>query len=289
MGGGRFAPSPTGELHFGSLLAAMASLCGARHAGKPWRLRIDDIDGPRSVAGSAAAIQSALQVYRMPWDGDVIWQSQNHDRYTDALRNLVAQGLVFRCSCSRRSLPPGKPYPGTCWQNRLTADELPVHDHALRLVMPERIVFEDEIQGLQSVYPAQDIGDIIIWRRDQLVSYSLACAIDDATDCSQVVRGADLLPSTAAQIAIMRYLSLPVPEYAHIPVAIDENNDKLSKHSRAAPISGMDPLLTLKRAWHFLGQVELQADNVEAFWSGALPAWDCSRIPRRLRAFENGT
>jgi len=251
MGGGRFAPSPTGELHFGSLLAAMASLCGARHADKPWRLRIDDIDGPRSVAGSA--------------------------------------GLVFRCSCSRRSLPPGKPYPGTCRQNRLTADQLPVHDHALRLVMPERIVFEDEIQGLQSVYPAQDIGDIIIWRRDQLVSYSLACAIDDATDCSQVVRGADLLPSTAAQIAIMRYLSLPVPEYAHIPVAIDENNDKLSKHSRAAPISGMDPLLTLKRAWHFLGQVELQADNVEAFWSGALSAWDCSRIPRRLRAFENGT
>jgi glutamyl-Q tRNA(Asp) synthetase len=218
----------------------------------------------------------------------ILWQSSHHELYQEALRDLVRQGLVFSCGCSRRMLPSGVPYPGTCRDNRPSPDELPVKDQALRLVMPESIIFEDAVQGRQTVSPARDIGDIIIWRRDQLVSYSLACAIDDATTCSQVVRGADLLPNTAAQVAIMRYLSLPVPAYAHIPVATDKNNDKLSKHSNASPIISMDPVLTLQRAWRFLGQLAFPADSVVTFWSGAVSIWDSSRIPKRLRAFENG-
>ena len=287
LNGGRFAPSPTGDLHFGSLLAAMASCCEARRQGIPWRLRIDDIDGPRSVAGSSQRIQEALRLYGMPWDDNLCRQSQHNERYSDALAELIRQGLVFSCSCSRRTLPAGKPYPGTCRTNRVRSDDDPVIDRALRLELPEQIKFHDGIQGKQVVSLSRDVGDMIIWRRDKLVSYSLACALDDAMDCSEVVRGADLLPSTAAQIAIMRYLSLEPPQYAHIPVAVDINNDKLSKHSKAAPIAQLDTLTTLLRAWRFLGQAPIHPGTVNGFWSTAFKLWKMSAVPGVLRLSEN--
>ena len=285
--GGHFAPSPSGDLHFGSLLAAVASFSEARCHGNSWHLRIDDIDGPRSVPGSAQSIQQSLRQYGMHWDDRIRWQSTHHERYTDALAELISQGLVFSCSCSRRSLPAGKPYPGTCRINRVRSGDDTVADRALRLVLPERIVFNDGVQGKHLVSLRDEVGDMIIWRRDQLVSYSLACAVDDAMDCSEVVRGADLLPSTAMQIAIMRYLSLEPPRYAHIPVALDTNNDKLSKHSRAAPISELNPVLTLLRAWQFLGQTMFHADTVEEFWSAAIALWKLSSVPKALRLSEN--
>ena len=285
--GGRFAPSPTGDLHFGSLLAAVASCCEARRQGIPWRLRIDDIDGPRSVPGSSQRIQEALRLYGMPWDDDIVWQGQHHERYTNALAELIRLGLVFSCGCSRRSLPAGKPYPGTCRTNRVRSDDEPVIDRALRLELPEQIEFDDAIQGKQVVALSEDVGDMIIWRRDKLVSYSLACALDDAMGCSEVVRGADLLPSTAAQIAIMGYLSFEPPRYAHIPVAVDVNNDKLSKHSKAAPIAQLDPLKTLSRAWQFLGQAPVDSKSVTSFWSDAVKQWDLSAVPVTLRLSEN--
>lgn len=288
---GRFAPSPTGDLHFGSLLAALASYCETRSRGGQWQLRIDDIDGPRSVPGSATAIQSSLKLYGFVWDGPVRWQSQNQTRYTQALAELVSQQRVFVCGCSRRQLPAGGIYPGTCRNNILKSIDQPVHDRALRLRLPderpdkrpdEQIV-NDGIQGNIAFDLATDCGDIIIWRRDQLVSYSLACAVDDATDVTEVVRGADLLGSTGAQLAIMQYLDLPPPRYAHIPVAIDANDDKLSKHSKAPAISSLEPVATLMQAWNFLGQDAMAATSINQFWANAIRLWNLQKVPALTR------
>lgn len=283
MATGRFAPSPTGELHFGSLLAAVASFCEARSKDASWHLRIDDIDAPRSVPGSASSIKASLLHYGLDWDGDVQLQSEHGERYREALAHLIQQGLVFSCGCSRRSLPANMIYPGNCRAERLKSIDDPVEDRALRLVMPDTLQFDDGVQGLQSINLTASVGDIIIWRRDKLVSYSLACAVDDAIDCTEVVRGADLLPSTAAQIAIMRYLSLTPPTYAHIPVAIDDNGDKLSKHSKARSVNNMDAVPTLHRVWSFLAQQPFAADSIEDFWSKAVPAWQLNRVPALLQ------
>ncbi|MFK7858610.1 MAG: tRNA glutamyl-Q(34) synthetase GluQRS [Granulosicoccus sp.] len=280
---GRFAPSPTGDLHFGSLLAAVASYCEARSKEALWYLRIDDIDLPRSVPGSAERIQHSLRRYGLYWDGDIHWQSRRNSRYRQALARLIELGLVFSCGCSRRSLPPGQIYPGTCRANRLRTIEEPVDDRALRIVLPEHIEFNDGVQGLQSLNLTEQVGDVVIWRRDKLVSYTLACAIDDAMDCTEVVRGADLLPSTAAQHALINYLSLIAPAYAHIPVAADANNDKLSKHSRAASIDSMNPVPTLHAAWRFLGQSAFAAETLEEFWTHAIGRWQLQRVPASLR------
>lgn len=283
---GRFAPSPTGDLHFGSLLAAMASFCDARAKGARWLLRIDDIDGPRSVKGSASNIQQSLLNYGMQWDDEVQWQSLHDARYREALASLVEQNLVFQCGCSRKSLPSDNIYPGTCRANRIKSIDDPIVDRALRLVLPDTLDFVDAVQAAQHVALNKQVGDIVIWRRDGLVSYSLACAVDDATDCTDVIRGADLLPSTAAQLAIMKYLSLPTPRYAHIPVAVNTDGDKLSKHSMAPSIDNMNPLATLQRAWKFLGQCDFQSTNITNFWSGALCRWQLNKVPKQQRLSE---
>ena len=258
---GRFAPSPTGDLHFGSLLAAMASYCQAHTCGARWQLRIDDIDRPRSVQGSAERIQQSLLNYGLQWDDPIVLQSQHQDRYTRALSSLIQRGLVYKCNCSRRSLPAGKIYPGHCRANLLESLDAPIGDYALRIQLHGTIDFNDGVQGQQHIALHEDIGDVIIWRRDKLVSYSLACAVDDATDCTQVVRGADLLPSTGAQIAIMQAMSLTVPDYAHIPVAVNTDNDKLSKHSKAPSIDSLPITRTLHQAWHFLGATRICSIN----------------------------
>lgn len=180
-------------------------------------------------------------------------------------------------------LQRGKVYPGTCRDNRLETATQSVQDTALRLRLDGQTHFQDRIQGPVGFDLAVDCGDSIIWRRDKLVSYALACAVDDGREISDVVRGADLLDSTGVQLAIMRLLKLSVPQYSHIPIAIDNNNDKLSKHSKAAAISTMDPLKTLQRAWRFLGQADVSAENVEQFWTGAVAHWDITRISRTTR------
>ncbi len=279
---GRFAPSPTGDLHFGSLLAALASFCHARAQNGTWRLRIDDIDAPRSVAGSAAAIQRSLDTYGFEWDGQVIWQSLHLERYHDALSQLISDRRVFACHCARRSLPAGKVYPGRCRENLVTPTDTEtgaIENHALRLFLSGNIGFKDAIQGECCFDLAHDVGDIIIWRRDGLVSYSLACAVDDADGITHVVRGADLLQSTGAQMGIMQALALNAPRYAHIPVAIDANGDKLSKHSRAQPIDHHEPLTLLTQAWHLLGQPKFEPASINEFWAGAFQLWDLQNIP----------
>ncbi len=280
---GRFAPSPTGDLHFGSLLAAMASFCDARSMGALWRLRIDDIDGPRSVPGSAERIQSSLKDYGLHWHGELLLQSLHAQRYLSALSTLIETGCVFTCHCSRRQLPQGQPYPGSCRSNRLHSINDIKENSALRLILPASINFEDGVQGMQQVATSDTVGDIIIWRRDKLVSYSLACAVDDALDCTDVVRGADLLSSTAAQLAIMQYLHMTPPNYSHIPIAVDANNDKLSKHSKATAIDDMDKLATLNRAWKFLGQRPITVSDIPSFWTAAVDHWQLSDVPKSVR------
>lgn len=284
---GRFAPSPTGDLHFGSLLAAMASYCSTKSKSGLWLLRVDDIDGPRSVPGSADAIQRTLEQYGFGWDGPVQWQSQRLERYQQAVAELVDQKRVFACDCSRRSLPPGGIYPGKCRSNAVAikppSADFYRADHALRCALSGPLEFTDAIQGLQDTILEKDVGDIIVWRRDNLVAYALACAVDDAENVTHVVRGADLLANTAAQIAIMQALNLPVPEYAHIPVAIDANGDKLSKHSKTQALSSLEPLVILRSAWHVLGQSEIQATSIADFWRQAITNWQMSCVPGEQR------
>ncbi len=275
---GRFAPSPTGDLHFGSLLAALASYCDAKQRGGLWQLRIDDIDGPRSTPGSAESIQRTLENHGFEWDGPILWQGSRLDRYHAALNLLIDKDLIFACNCSRRSLPRGETYPGRCRENRVTHE--PVADHALRMRMLGMIAFTDAIQGLQQFDLALDVGDSIVWRRDQLVSYALACAVDDADNVTHVVRGADLLEGTGAQLAIIKALNLTPPDYAHLPVALDVNGDKLSKHSHARAIDESDPVTVLLQAWHALGQTEFHAATLQEFWNHAIPQWQMDRVPR---------
>jgi len=280
---GRFAPSPTGDLHFGSLLAALASYCDIKQQGGKWLLRIDDIDAPRSTPGSPDAIQRSLEQFGFEWDGPVQWQSQHAERYHQALSALIELQLIFNCNCSRRSLPAGKPYPGLCRSKvvRFQAERshYEAEDVAFRCRLNGCISFVDGVQGLQSIDLGNSVGDIIVWRRDGLVSYSLACAIDDADTSSHVVRGADLLESTSAQIAIMSALGMQPPSYAHIPVAVDNNGDKLSKHSKAQPITDLNPLPTLLQAWRFLGQDAIYAESLSEFWEQAIQAWNLPSVP----------
>ncbi len=279
---GRFAPSPTGELHFGSLLAALASYCDARQRGGLWQLRIDDIDGPRSTPGSPESIQRSLENHGFEWDGPILWQSSRLEAYGAALDLLIDKKLIFACNCSRRTLPRGEVYPGRCREHRVsrTRPRQPVADHALRMRMLGKIAFTDAIQGLQQFDLALDVGDSIVWRRDQLVSYALACAVDDADNVTHVVRGADLLEGTGAQLAIIKALDLTPPDYAHLPVARDANGDKLSKHSHARAIDESDPVTVLLQAWQALGQTEFQTGTLKDFWSHAIPQWQMDQVPR---------
>lgn len=284
---GRFAPSPTGDLHAGSLLAALASYCDIKHRGGRWRVRIDDIDKPRSVAGSSTAILKSLEAYGFEWDGDILWQGRRLEHYSERLAELVRRGLIFSCNCSRRSLPAGEIYPGNCIERTVryagARASYPVAEHALRCRMLGIVKLDDGIQGARILKLQKSIGDIIVWRRDGLVSYSLACAIDDAETASHVVRGADLLDSTAAQVGIMQALDLVPPYYAHIPVAVDTNGDKLSKHSKAQGIIELEPLPTLLQAWHFLGQCAFDANSLSEFWRYAPTLWNLQSVPARTR------
>lgn len=284
---GRFAPSPTGDLHFGSLLAALASFCDIKQRGGRWRVRIDDIDGPRSVEGSASSILNTLDHYGFEWDDSVLWQSQHLTRYSDALAMLVRQQLIFACNCSRRNLATCKIYPGNCIDQIVgytgADSDYRIDDHALRCSMHGCVRFNDAVQGVQQLELDKMVGDIVIWRRDGLVSYALACAVDDAQTSTHVVRGADLLDSTSAQIGIMQALGLPVPRYAHIPIAIDSKGDKLSKHSRAQPIIRQEPLGTLLQAWHFLGQPPIEPGSITEFWQLAPTLWQMHKVPTHIR------
>lgn len=237
---GRFAPSPTGPLHFGSLVAALASYLDARAAGGRWHLRIDDVDSGRSRAEYAAEIPRTLEGLGLHWDGPIQSQDNRREIYQTALEKLIAAEQAFPCSCTRRELedarrgPAGVIYPGYC-RNRLPPGRsarswrFAVDDHTLG--------FRDRCAGQQTINPKDAIGDFIIRRADGLHAYHLAMVLDDAAlGVTDVVRGADLLPATAPQILLQRALDLPTPGYLHIPVARDNEGRKLSKTNHAPAI-----------------------------------------------------
>jgi glutamyl-Q tRNA(Asp) synthetase len=288
---GRFAPSPTGPLHFGSLVAAVGSYCLARRHGGRWLLRIEDLDPPRIVPGAADAIVRTLEALGFAWDGAVLWQSRRHEAYHEALERLCDQGLVYPCACSRREILASAPhpgeegpvYPGTC-RVGLPEGRAP---RALRLRVPDRTVtFGDGIFGRQAQDLAREVGDFVLRRADGLFAYQLAVIVDDAASgINQVVRGADLLGSTPRQIFLLESLGLPVPAYLHLPLAVAADGSKISKRQGDGEDlrsdSGSDMLW---RALHWLGQrvpeelrgaapAELLAWGTSAFDPGAVPRY----------------
>jgi glutamyl-Q tRNA(Asp) synthetase len=252
---GRFAPSPTGPLHMGSLIAALASWLDARAAGGRWLLRIEDLDRPRCVPGAVESILDALRALGLGWDGEVVFQSARLDRYRAALERLRSH--TYWCGCSRREIADsslglatdGAPiYPGTCRAGTTRARR------ALRLkTSGEPIAFDDRVQGPQQQVLSRDIGDFVLCRADGLFAYQLAVVVDDAEQgVTDVVRGADLLDSTPRQIYLQQLLGVPTPRYLHVPVAINAAGEKLSKQTGARPIDGS--WNTIQHALRFLGQ-----------------------------------
>ncbi len=289
MPAGRFAPSPTGPLHLGSLLTAVASHLAAKQAGLQWLVRIDDLDTARNVAGAEQQIIDTLEAHGLVPDAPVIYQSDRADRYAQALARLQEHGYCFFCTCSRKTLPKGRPYPGTC-RRRIT----PMRNAAVRMRLQgsEPITFEDAVQGKQSVLPEAE-GDQIILRRDGVYAYHLACAVDDGADeIVQVVRGADLLQSTIPQLAIMQALGLPRPAYAHVPVLTNHAGQKLSKQTHAAPADAHTATDNLRRVLALLGVPEpnarTQAWQPSDWLRWGISHFDLRRVEQRLPSGSGG-
>jgi glutamyl-Q tRNA(Asp) synthetase len=231
---GRFAPSPTGPLHLGSLVAAAASWLFARRAGGRWLVRMEDLDTPRVVAGSADEILRALERYALTWDGEVVYQSQRISLYADALQQLRDRGRVFDCACSRADLGDEALYPGTC-RDGIAAGRAP---RAVRFRGNDEVIaFDDLLRGRNQGV----IDDFIVKRADGIFAYQLAVVVDDAAqEVTQVVRGADLLDSTPRQIALQRALGYATPEYAHVPLVLAPDGTKLGKRDGALPLELLD-------------------------------------------------
>jgi glutamyl-Q tRNA(Asp) synthetase len=246
---GRFAPSPTGHLHFGSLVAAVGSWLCARHAGGQWLLRVEDIDPPREMPGSAESILAALPAFGLMADAPPLFQSTRIAAYDTAFEQLKAAGQVFPCWCSRNDLAGGLHLDGQCLAAP-AADRTP----AWRLYVPDiEIAFDDALQGPQRQNLRNAAGDFVIRRVEGYYAYQLACVVDDAYQgITQVVRGNDLLDSTPRQIYLQRCLGLPTPDYMHLPLALDDTGRKLSKSEHAHPVDPTDPLPALRRALAFL-------------------------------------
>ena len=250
---GRFAPSPTGELHFGSLVAALASWLRARQQRGQWLVRVEDIDPPREVAGSSQSILAALQQLTLTADEPPLFQSQRGDAYAKALQELRADGHAFPCWCSRADLESA----GTLHRDgHCISPPRDDREPAWRLRVPDQaIAFEDGLQGPQVQNVREVVGDFVLKRADGLWSYQLACVVDDAHQrISEVVRGCDLLDSTPRQILLQRLLGLPMPAYIHLPLAVDAEGRKLSKSSDAPPVAVHEPSTTLESTLRFLGQ-----------------------------------
>ena len=286
---GRFAPSPTGPLHFGSLVAAVSSYLEARQAGGKWLVRMEDLDTPREMPGAAADILRTLEAFGMQWDDAVVYQSQRLDHYDQALERLRRHDLVYPCACSRKEIADsaisgidGLIYPGTC-SHGLPAGKTP---RAWRVrVKDEVIECRDRIQGLISQNLASDIGDFVLKRADGIIAYQLAVVVDDALQgVTDIVRGADLLDSTPRQIYLQQVLGLPRTSYSHVPVAANQRGEKLSKQTLAKPLNLTHPQLELWQALDFLQQKpwpELRQASLSTLWSWAKTHWRVAHIPNQ--------
>lgn len=276
---GRFAPSPTGHLHFGSLVAAVGSWLCARHAGGAWLLRVEDIDPPREMPGSAASILAALPAFGLVAAAPALFQSQRAAAYDQAFEQLRAAGQVFPCWCSRSELAGAG---GIHRDGRCVASPQADQPPAWRLRVPDVVVeFDDALQGRQRQCLRDEVGDFVIRRVEGFYSYQLACVVDDAYQgITEVVRGRDLLDSTARQIWLQRCLGLPTPAYRHLPLVLDADGHKLSKSEHAFPVDPATPLPALRRALAFLHvSAPEPAANAHDLLAQALAHFDPADLP----------
>jgi glutamyl-Q tRNA(Asp) synthetase len=270
-------------LHLGSLYTAVASFLDARAHGGRWLLRIEDLDRPREIAGSADGILRTLQQFGFEWDGAVTRQYERAQRYEDALRVLHAQQRIFACSCSRAQLEDELRYPGTCRTRQLEQDT----PAAIRLrVEPGQVLFTDRIQGMYRQNVAEAVGDFTLKRRDQIYAYVLAVTVDDAAQgVTHIVRGADLLDNTPRQIYLQRLLGLPEPRYAHVPVLTEADGGKLAKSRRSVHVSADSPLPQLCAVFSLLGlkpPPSLASATIAEAWRWAIAQWNLNQVPKRL-------
>jgi glutamyl-Q tRNA(Asp) synthetase len=288
---GRFAPSPTGPLHFGSLVAATGSYLEARTRGGRWLLRIEDVDAPRTVPGAAEGILATLARFGFEWDGDIVWQSARQEAYAAAFERLKASGHVFPCCCTRREMADSalardgsRIYPGTCRRGLPPGRSA----HAWRVRADGLIRFEDRVQGWQHEDLARDVGDYVVLRGDGQFAYQLAVVVDDAAaGITDVVRGADLLGSTTRQIHLQHLLGVATPTYAHLPVVVNAAGEKLSKQTLAAPVGTLPPATALFAALAFLGQnppPRLATGSLTEIWSWAQAHWSLGQVPHQPQA-----
>jgi glutamyl-Q tRNA(Asp) synthetase len=279
---GRFAPSPTGPVHFGTLLAATGSYLQAKKNRGDWLVRMDDVDITRKVEGSDHEILHTLEAFGFEWQGEVMYQSEQNEHYRQALQWLIDQSLVFPCTCSRKQLAAtgNEIYPGTCRERHLPETE----EHALRLFARDiTIEFDDVVMGKQSQNIARQCGDFVVRRRDGLFAYQLAVVVDDALqNVTEVVRGSDLLDSTARQIYLQRLLGYPTPAYCHLPLAVNADGSKISKSEGAMKVDVKNREKLLLSVLGFLGQnppADLIRSDLADIWSWAETHWDISQIP----------
>lgn len=288
---GRFAPSPSGALHFGSLIAAMGSYLQAKDQQGEWIIRIDDIDPPREQAGATDHILKTLESFGFEWDGDVVYQSKNLQRYQAAVNDLINEKFAYPCSCSRSSIIKRTGhikghiiYPGYCRNGVLD----PSSEYNIRLrCNNEQVSFDDAIQGKQEINLENKNGDFILQRRDQYFSYHLASGIDDAEQgITEVVRGADLLFCTPCHIHVQHSLNLTSPKYCHLPIAVNKAGQKLSKQSYAEAIKAEESVALLYKTLKFLGQMpslELREGSQKDIWSWAKTHWRLDLVPKKLQ------
>ncbi|HWV11181.1 MAG TPA: tRNA glutamyl-Q(34) synthetase GluQRS [Pseudomonas sp.] len=278
---GRFAPTPSGYLHFGSLVAALASYLDARAVGGRWLLRMEDLDPPREVAGAQTAILQTLESYGFEWDGELVRQSDRHAEYQAVVDRLFSQGLAYACTCSRKQLEGYQGiYPGLC----RNAGH-PAQDAAIRIRVPELTYrFTDRVQSDYQQHLGREVGDFIIQRRDGFYAYQLAVVLDDAWQgITDIVRGADLLDSTPRQLYLQELLGLPQPRYLHVPLIIQPDGNKLGKSYRSPPLPTDQAAPLLVRALRALGQAvppELNDARPRELLTWATTHWDATRIPR---------
>ena len=283
---GRFAPSPTGPMHFGSLVTAVASYLDAKHQNGLWKIRIEDLDQPRVVKQSDKAILNTLHQHGFQWDDEIIYQSHRIDIYEEYASHLNQKENTYFCECSRKEIADsalagidGMIYPGTCRDKKLDSQ-----CHALRIKAEDIcMAFKDKIQGVIQQNILKDFGDYILKRSDGIYAYQLAVVIDDALqNINNIVRGADLIDSTLRQIYLQKKLSLPSIHYAHIPIAT-LNQKKLSKENQSTPIDHSNIKDNLIACLKFLGQdyeVIKKENTLTNFWTTAMKLWDISLVPK---------
>jgi len=279
---GRFAPSPTGPVHLGTLIAAVGSYLQAKKHNGKWLIRIEDIDTTRKVVGADKDILNTLEVFGFQWDTEILYQSKQTHHYEQALTQLIDQSTVFPCLCTRKQLAKTNLsiYPGTCRERLLPEPE----EHALRVTSKDTVIsFTDIVMGAQSRNIQTKCGDFIIKRRDGLFAYQLAVVVDDALQgITEIVRGSDLLDSTPRQIYLQQLLGFTTPKYCHLPLAVDAEGKKISKSEGAEKVDRNNKEKSLYRVLMFLGQmppVDLSDSSVDDIWKWAIFNWDVNRVP----------